>query len=130
MHSKCTMVAVDSVLIVQSRPESRIIMDIREPACYEKSHIKDAVNLLTSSLLLRRLQRGSLTITNLLPASIVSRLQNDDCDSLVLYDEDSHSDNENRNLSVIYGTLKKTFPKKNICYLNSKYFIQHKQYSL
>lgn len=121
MLSKCALVAVDSTLIVESRPESRIILDIREPACYEKSHLKDSINLLTSSLLLRRLQRGSLNITNLLPEIVVRRLQNDECDSLVLYDEDSSTENENRTLTVISSSLKKSFPKKNICYLNSKY---------
>lgn len=122
MLSKCALVAVDSTLIVQSRPDSRIILDIREPACYEKSHLKDSVNLLTSSLLLRRLQRGSLTITNLLPETVVLRLQNDSCDSLVLYDENSCTESENRTLTIISSALKISFPKKHVCYLNSKYF--------
>lgn len=119
MLSKCACMAVDSTLIVESLPESRIILDIREPSCYEKSHLKDSINLLTSSLLLRRLQRGSLTITSLLPEKVIRRLQNDNCDSLVLYDENSSTENENKTLTVISSSLKKAFPKKNICYLNN-----------
>jgi dual specificity MAP kinase phosphatase len=118
MLSKCALMAVDSTLIIESLPESRIILDIREPSCYEKSHLKNSINLLTSGLLLRRLQRGSLTITSLLPERVVRTLQNDQCDSLVLYDENSSTENENRTLTVISSALKKSFPKKNICYLN------------
>lgn len=117
MISKCCCVAVNSSLIVESNPNSRIIVDIREPVNYEKSHIKDSVNLLTSSLLIRRLQRGSLTITSLLPENVSSRLDNEHCDSIVLYDENSTSEKQSKNLLIIAGALKNSFPKKNICFL-------------
>ena len=98
-----------------------MILDIREPALYEKSNIKDSINLLTSNLLLRRLQRGSLTISSLLPESVILRLDNDVCDTVILCDENSSTDNMNRNLSVIIAAMKKAYPKKNIYFLESKY---------
>lgn len=123
MISKCSCVDVTPNLIVESTPESRIILDIREPLQYEKSHIKDSVNLMTSSLLLRRLQRGSLNIVSLLPESVVVQLENERCNSIVLCDENSSTLEMSRNLTVIATALIKSYPKKNVCFLMSKYCI-------
>lgn len=123
MLSKCNCVEITAEMIIESiTSSSRMILDIREPAQYEKSNIKDSINLLTSSLLLRRLQRGSLTITSLLPESVVLRLDNDVCDTVILCDENSSTDDMNRNLSIIIAAMKKAYPKKNIYFLESKYY--------
>lgn len=122
MLSKCNCVEITAEMIIESIAScSRMILDIREPALYEKSNIKDSINLLTSNLLLRRLQRGSLTISSLLPESVILRLDNDVCDTVILCDENSSTDNMNRNLSVIIAAMKKAYPKKNIYFLESKY---------
>ena len=124
MLSKCNCVEITAEMIIESIAScSRMILDIREPALYEKSNIKDSINLLTSNLLLRRLQRGSLTISSLLPESVILRLDNDVCDTVILCDENSSTDNMNRNLSVIIAAMKKAYPKKNIYFLESKLFI-------
>lgn len=99
---------------MESSTVSRVIIDIREPSLYEASHIKEAVNLLTSSLLIRRLQRGSLTITNLLPEHINARLVNDVCGTIVLYDENSQNGDQNKCLTIISNALKKSFPHKKV----------------
>lgn len=118
MLSKCNCVEITAEMIIESiASSSRMILDIREPAQYEKSNIKDSINLLTSSLLLRRLQRGSLTITSLLPENVVLRLDNDVCDTVILCDENSSTDDMNRNLSIIITAMKKAYPKKNIYFL-------------
>lgn len=122
MLSKCNCVEITAEMIIESiGSSSRMILDIREPAQYEKSNIKDSINLLTSSLLLRRLQRGSLTITSLLPENVVFRLDNDVCDTVILCDENSSTEEMNRNLSVIITAMKKAYPNKNIYFLESKY---------
>ena len=122
MLSKCNCVEITAEMIIESiGSSSRMILDIREPAQYEKSNIKDSINLLTSSLLLRRLQRGSLTITSLLPENVVLRLDNDVCDTVILCDENSSTEEMNRNLSVIITAMKKAYPNKNIYFLESKY---------
>jgi Rhodanese-like domain. len=123
MISKCSCMEVAPNLIVESTLESRIVLDIRDPLQYEKSHIKDSVNLMTSSLLLRRLQRGSLNIVSLLPENVVVQLENERCDSIVLCDESSTTLEMSRNLSIIATALKKSYPKKNVCFLMSKYCI-------
>ena len=136
MLSKCNCVEITAEMIIESTASSsRIILDIREPIHYEKSHIKDSINLLTSSLLLRRLQRGSLTIISLLPDSVVLRLDNDTCDTVILCDEDSSTEEMSRNLSIIVAAMKRAYPKKNIyfleskCYSFSNYLVLLKKYS-
>ena len=123
MISKCNCIEITAELVIESTHTSRIILDIREPMLFEKSHIKDSINLLTSSLLLRRLQRGSLTISSLLPENVVLRLENDLCDSIVLCDENSSTQEMSRNLSIIVNAMKKSYPNKNIYFLESKYFL-------
>jgi len=117
MISKCNCIEITAELVIESTHTSRIILDIREPMLFEKSHIKDSINLLTSSLLLRRLQRGSLTISCLLPENVVLRLENDSCDSIVLCDEISSTQEMGRNLSIIVNAMKKSYPHKNIYFL-------------
>jgi len=117
MISKCNCLEITAEHIIESSSSSMIILDIREPTFYEKSHIKDSINVLTSNLLLRRLQRGSLTISNLLPENVVVNLENNICDSIVLYDECSSTEEMNRNLSIIVTAMKKSYPDKNIFFL-------------
>jgi len=128
MISKCNCVAVDASLLAESNPGSRIVVDIREPMYYEKSHVKDSINLLTSNLLLRRIQRGSLNITSLLQENIIARLDTDYCDSIVLYDENSTTDEQNKNMVIIAAALEKAFPKKNVCFLNKGFASFCQQY--
>lgn len=104
---------------MESNGASRVTIDIREPSLYEKSHIKDAINLLTSSLLIRRLQRGSLTITSLLPEKVITRLVNDVCGSIILYDEQSAYEEQNKSLNVIASALRSSFPHKNVYILEN-----------
>lgn len=122
MISKCNCVEITAEMIIESTASSRIILDIREPMHFENSHIKDSINLLTSSLLMRRLQRGSLTITSLLPESVVLQLDNCICDTVVLCDESSSTKQMGRNLSVVISAMKKAYPKLNIFFLESKYY--------
>ncbi|XP_057306613.1 dual specificity protein phosphatase 1-like [Hydractinia symbiolongicarpus] len=119
MLAKRVCLAVDSQIIAESSDKSRILLDVREPSSYGKSHIKTSVNLLTSNLILRRLQRGSLTIKSLMPESVVTELETDMYrDTIVIYDESSTTDNESRRISVIGSALKKDFPKMNIFFLD------------
>jgi len=118
MLTKCSCLAVDSSTIAEAKCKSRVVLDVREPSSYEKSHIKDSVNLITSNLLLRRLQRGSFDIKNLLQENILNRLDDIFCDTIVIYDEESSVENESRKLSVISSALKKGFSKKSVYILN------------
>lgn len=128
MISKCNCIEITAEHIIESSPSSMIILDIREPTLYEKSHIKDSINVLTSSLLLRRLQRGSLTISNLLPENVVVSLENNICDSIVLYDECSSTEEMNRNLSIIVTAMKKSYPDKNIFFLEKGFENFYQEY--
>jgi len=122
MLLKFNCMAIDSSIVASTANTSRILFDIRDPNVYGKSHIKNAVNLFTSNLLLRRVQRGSLTIASLLPFSVVQQLKSDNgYDSIVLYDENSSNENEARAITVIASALRKEFPKKNTVYLNGGY---------
>ena len=116
MLHKYTCLSIDSSF-VDTSSKVNMLVDIRDPNMYHKSHLKNSINLVTSSLLLRRLQRGSLTINSLLPRDIVQSLKTDVL-SIILYDEDSFNENESKLITVIASSLKKEFPKVNTVYLN------------
>ena len=118
MVHKYHCLSVDSSL-VDTSSQMNLLVDIRDPNMYHKSHIENSINLVTSSLLLRRLQRGSLTIDSLLPRDIVQSL-NTDILSIILYDEDSRNGNESKLITLIASALKTEFPKVNTVYINGK----------
>ena len=120
MLSKVSCLVADPQFIAETSSKTRILIDVREPTAYEKSHIKDSVNLITSNLLLRRMQRGSFDIKNLIQQNILQKLDDIFCDTIVIYDENSTVENESRKLSVMTSALKRDFPKKTVYILNGE----------
>ena len=95
----CEAISVDGVhnwLTQGTRIDGKwiLLLDIRGSMAFQKSHIKFAVNLRLSTLLLRRIFRGTAAVENVCPDAVRHvleyRKQLDCC--VVLYGDCEHKD--------------------------------------
>ena len=101
-----------------------ILVDIRGHITYQKSSIKSAVNLRFSTLILRRIFRGTAEVGNVCPSNIrkdiEQRKSTDVC--LVLYDDGSTAQNINKDIQV-YAEMLQSSSANEIYYIDGEFVI-------
>ena len=101
-----------------------ILVDIRGHITYQKSCIKSAVNLRFSTLILRRIFRGTAEVGNVCPSNIRKDIEQrksaDVC--LVLYDDGSTAQNINKDIQV-YAEMLQSSSANEIYYIDGEFVI-------
>lgn len=89
--------------------ERLLLMDCRPQELYESSHIESAINVAIPGIMLRRLQKGNLSVRALFTRSEDRDRFTRRCgtDTVVLYDESSSDWNENTGGESVLGLLLK-----------------------
>jgi len=103
------------------RGKQVMLVDIRGHVTYQKSHIKSSLNLRLSTLLMRRIFRGTAAVENVCPGTIrmdiERRKQYDVC--VVLYDESSTKQNIHKDVHL-YAEMLQPSTANPILYIDGK----------
>ena len=122
----CEATSVDAVhnwLTQGTRMDGKwiLLVDIRGNTAFQKSHIKFAVNLRLSTLLLRRIFRGTAAVENVCPDAVKHvieyRKQLDCC--VVLYDESSTCQHTHKDI-MLYADMLQPSTANRILYIDGK----------
>ncbi|KAF7248116.1 Dual specificity protein phosphatase 16 [Varanus komodoensis] len=100
------------VALLKSGMEKLLLIDSRPFVEYNTSHILDAININCSKLMKRRLQQDKVLITELIQHSAKHKLEIDNEQEVVVYDQNSKnvaSVSSDSFLSVLLGKLEKNF---------------------
>ena len=101
----------DSCLLIDTRPVSK----------FNSCHIRNAVNVNCSPLLLRRIQRGSGSVDKLFSEETKKNLQRGLCQIIVLYDDDSSEGGMlGKEMKLIATALQREKKNKSFFYLNGE----------
>jgi len=113
MESYCEATSVDAVhawLIdgVGVHGKQVLLVDVRSSGTYQKSHIKSSLNLRLSTLLMRRIFRGTAAVENVCPSTIRMEIERrKQCDvCVVLYDESSTKQNIHKDVHLYAEMLR------------------------
>ena len=122
----CEATSVDVVhnwLTQEARIDGKwiLLVDIRGNVAFQKSHVKFAVNLRLSTLLLRRILRGTAAVENFCPDTIKYvveyRKQLDCC--VVLYDESSTRQHPHKDV-LLYAEMLQPSTANKILYIDGE----------
>ena len=101
-----------------------LLVDIRSNMSFQKSHIKFAANLHLSSLLLRRISRGTAAVENVCPDTVKHiieyRKQIDCC--TVLYDQSSTCQNPHKDI-LLYAEILQPSTANKMFYIDGEYLL-------
>ena len=101
-----------------------ILVDIRGHITYQKSCIRTAVNLRFSTLILRRIVRGTAVVDNVCPGNIKKDIEQRKSmeTSVVLYDDSSSAQNMLKDVHV-YAEMLYSSAANQIYYIDGKFII-------
>ena len=97
-----------------------LLIDCRPFAEYCKAHIEGAINLAISDLMLRRVKKGNMPLSNLTnsDASKEKFVKRAEFERIVIYDSNSKKDELNNN--VVKFLLTKLSEGSKVCFLEGK----------
>jgi len=98
-----------------------LLVDIRGNTAFQKSHIRFAVNLHLSKLLLRRIFRGTAAVENVCPDTVKHVIEYRkllDC-CIVLYDESSTCQHTHKDI-MLYADMLQPSTANRILYIDGK----------
>lgn len=118
--------AVNNWLVNGTRIDGKklILVDIRGHITYQKSCIKSAINLRFSTLILRRIFRGTTEVDNVCPGSVKKEIGERKCSDVhvVLYDEMSSTENVCKDIHL-YAEMLQSSSANQIHYIDGEFII-------
>lgn len=108
----------------QCHQETKLLLiDCRPYSEYSKGHIEGAINIsVPSQLMLRRLLKGNVPVNNFINSEISKQkfAERRRYEQIVVYDENSFSDNVNDNPLIVF-LVNKVLENHQVCLLNGKF---------